>query len=112
MQKFRIIARPAQQDCVKVFAGEAVAHDWICKVLLIYQVTSSSHGAHTLALVHWFDWVRFDPVLKCDAYRLMGNAHVGVISVASIARKVAMMPVKGGLYMRNFWHDKFLCESR
>lgn len=74
---------------MKVFSDPA-EHDWIAKVLVIFQCSSRVHGSHSLALVHWFDWVKYDAVVKCDGYRLMDDTNIVVISVASIARKVAI----------------------
>ena len=120
LQKFRIICRPEQRDCVKLAAPVAEEHDWVGKLLLIFQCTAFDSGdagdmglweAHSFALIEWFDWDHHDDVLRCDAYRLLPGTEI--VSLASITRKVVMMPsATPDMFYRNLYSDMFLHESR
>lgn len=71
-------------------------------------------GKHQLAMIQWFDWVRRDNLLECDVYQLMDENGLQVISLASIRRKVVMMPAPGpnGEFYRNAFVDMYLHQHR
>lgn len=110
MQKFRVVCRPTQQDCVVITAPVGEAHLWIAKLLLMFRCEADD-GFHQLALIQWFDWKRFDQKTASDVYELMGDADIKVLSLASIRYKVSMMPV-GDEFFLNRLLGNFILEHR
>lgn len=122
MQKFRIIARPKQHDCVVVQSPDGSLHPWVGQLLLFFQcqaidteLEGHNTNSHTLALLRWFDWVRHDGILGCDVYRLLPPTNLVVVAVASIRRQVVMMPGPADtpdVFYRNRFADMFLHDHR